>query len=187
MYQVKNIIIGMLILLTVIIFLRKGYETFISCEEEIEDMVENKNNVISQLNTDIVNLNSQIINKHEEITRLQNSLEVSNNRLDELKWNPIIDEETNDLLNHANETISDLLIKKKLDEQRINFCNRRNKLDNFQIDYSIRQKNIANLKDNIKELIDDSKDYSDQNGNIYLNHVQKMKSTSPSELIPSTF
>ena len=188
MCKIKNIILGILFLLMVILYFRKNKENF---DEEIDEEIDfvNRNNQIrlNELNRQITTLGSQINMKDGRINELNTNLSAANDKLDSLKYNPIIDEETDLLLEKANETISDLLIKKKLDEQRINFCNRKEGLGNFQVNYALRQKDINNLKSNIKELVDDSKEYSDQDGNLYLNHIQKQNTNSPSQLIPSTF
>lgn len=192
MCKIKNIILGILFLLIVIIYFRKNKENFDErCDEEIEHEVGAVNRVnqsrLNDLNRQITALTSQLNLKDNKITELNDDLTTTNDKLDSVKYNPIIDEETDLLLEKANNTISDLLIKKKLDEQRINFCNRKEGLANFQVNYSLRQKDINNLKSNIKELVEDAKDYSDQDGNLYLNHIQKQNSNSPSQLIPSTF
>lgn len=192
MCKIKNIMLGILFLLLMILYFRKNKEGFDErCDEEIEDEIEAVNKInqvrINDLNRQISALNSQLSMKDNKISDLNTNLSNANDKLDSLKYNPIIDEETDLLLQKANETISDLLIKKKLDEQRIKFCNRKEGLSNFQVNYALRQNDINNLKSNIKELVDDAKDFSDQDGNIYLNHVQKQNSNSPSQLIPSTF
>ena len=192
MCKIKNIILGILFLLMVILYFRKNKESFDDqCDDEIDDEIEAVNRInrsgVINLNRQINALSSQLSMKESQISELNSDLSTANDKLDSVRYNPIIDEETNLLLDQANNTISDLLIKKKLDEQRIKFCNRKAGLANFQVNYSLRQKDINNLKSNIKELVDDAKDYSDQDGNIYLNHVQKQNSNSPSQLIPSTF